>query len=161
MDVVVEKGGAGGETKARCGIVDKAGLARMIASGRVHVEVTAGSATSWDRPAERSYLVRVRRDDLAVIVGWGLSHRSAESLAERLVELLGLGSRAAGSLKAWVVQVSTYAYATPTGPGCKPCHLPSPTAPPQDRALLRLAGGAPTPSPGRRALSPDCADRPA
>ena len=68
----------------------------MVASGRLHVEVTAGSATSWDRPVELSYLVRLRRDDLSVIVGWGLSRRSAESLAERVVELLGLGSPVPG-----------------------------------------------------------------
>ena len=92
----MEKGGAGGETKARCGFVDNEGLARMIAPGRVHVEVTAGSATSWDRPVERSFLVRVRRDELSVIVGWGLSRKSAESLADRLAELLGLGSPVPG-----------------------------------------------------------------
>ena len=62
--------------------------------GQLHVEVTLGSATSWDRPG--SYLVRVGRDDLAVIVGWGLSRRSAESLAERLAELLRLGNPAPG-----------------------------------------------------------------
>lgn len=92
----MEKGGAGGETKAPCGFVDKEGLERIIASGLVHVEVTAGSATSWDRPAERSYLVRLRRDDLVVIVGWGLGRKSAESLAERLTELLGPGNPVPG-----------------------------------------------------------------
>ena len=92
----MEKGGAGGETKAPCGFVDKKGLATMVrpTRGQLHVEVTLGSATSWDRPG--SYLVRVRRDDLAVIVGWGLSRRSAESLAERLAELLRLGNPAPG-----------------------------------------------------------------
>jgi hypothetical protein len=64
----------------------------MVARGQLHVEVTAGSATSWDRPVDRSFLVRVRRDELAVVVGWGLCRMSAESLAERLAELLGLGS---------------------------------------------------------------------
>ena len=68
----------------------------MAAPGRLHVEVTAGSATSWDRPVELSYLVRVRRDDLSVVVGWGLSRQSAESLAERLAELLGLGNPVPG-----------------------------------------------------------------
>jgi len=92
VEVVVEKGGAGGETKAPCGFVDEEALARIDASGRVRVEVTLGSATSWDRPVDRSYLVRVRRGELAVVVGWSLSRRSAESLAERVAELLGLGN---------------------------------------------------------------------
>ena len=91
VDAVVEKGGAGGETKPPCGFVDSEGLARLAGWERLHVEVTGGSATSWDRPVERSYLVRLRRDDLAVIVGWGLGRKSAESLAERLTELLGPG----------------------------------------------------------------------
>ena len=96
MEVAVEKGGAGGETKARCGFVDNEGLARRVGWDGLRIEVTLGSATSWDRPAERSYLVRLRRYDLAVIVGWGLSHKSAESLADRLAELVGLGSPAPG-----------------------------------------------------------------
>jgi hypothetical protein len=50
--------------------------ARTVVRGQLHAEVTLGSATSWDRPVERSYLVRVRRDDVSVVVGWGLSHQS-------------------------------------------------------------------------------------
>ena len=87
--------GAGGEPKPSCGHVDK-GSARRVAWDGLRIEVTLGSATSWDRPLERSYLVRLRRGDLAVIVGWGLSHKSAESLADRLAELLGLGSPVPG-----------------------------------------------------------------
>ena len=88
----------------------------MIAPGRVHVEVTAGSATSWDRPVERSFLVRVRRDELSVIVGWGLSRKSAESLADRAAGAGEPGPRAAGSLKTWAEQVSTYCYPAPASP---------------------------------------------
>lgn len=95
VDVAVEKGGAGGETKAPGAYVDK-GLETMAVWGRLRIEVTPGSATSWDRPVERSYLVRVRRDEFSVVVGWGLSRRSAESLAERLIELLGPGSPVPG-----------------------------------------------------------------
>ena len=62
----------------------------------LRIEVTPGSATSWDWPVDRSYLVRVRRDEFSVVVGWGLSRRSAESLAERLIELLGPGSPVPG-----------------------------------------------------------------
>jgi hypothetical protein len=91
VDVAVEKGGAGGETKAPYGYVDK-GLATVAVWGRLRIEVAPGSATSWDRPVDRSYLVRVRRDELSVVVSWGLSRRSAESLAERLAEVLGVGS---------------------------------------------------------------------
>jgi hypothetical protein len=91
----VEKGGAGGGTKPSCGYGDNT-LASMVASGRLHVEVTLGSATSWDRPVERAYLVRMRRDELSVVLGWGLSRGSAESLAERVAELLGLGSPVPG-----------------------------------------------------------------
>ena len=90
----MEKGGAGGEAKLRCGNVAKEGLASTVLRDRLHVEATLGSATSWDRPVDRSLLVRVRRDGLSVIVGWGLSRRSTESLAERVAELLELESPA-------------------------------------------------------------------
>lgn len=54
----------------------------------VLVEVDIGSASSWDRPPSRSFLVRVRRGDDYVIVAIGLSRVCADSLAERLVRLL-------------------------------------------------------------------------
>ena len=95
MDAAVEKGGAGGETKPSCGHVDK-GSARRVAWDGLRIEVTLGSARSWDRPLKRSYLVRLRHDDLAVIVAWGLSHKSADCVAERLAELLSLGGRLPG-----------------------------------------------------------------
>ena len=95
VDVAVEKGGAGGETKAPGGYVDR-GLETMAVWDRLLIEVTPGSATSWDRPVDRSYLVRVRRDEFSVVVGWGLSRRSAESIAERLIELLGPASPVPG-----------------------------------------------------------------
>jgi hypothetical protein len=94
VDVVVEKGGVGGETQRPWGHVGNKSSARTLARGRLHLEVTLGSATSWDRPVDRCYLVRMCRDDLAVVIGWGLSHSSAESLAERVAELLGLESPA-------------------------------------------------------------------
>ena len=90
MDAVVEEGGAGGGTKQLREFVDRA------ASGPVPVEVTMGSATSWDRPVDRSYFVRMHRGDRAVTVAWGLRLTSAESLAERVVDLLGLAGRPPG-----------------------------------------------------------------
>jgi len=48
-----------------------------------------GSASSRGRPAERSWLVRLRRSDRSVIVAIGLRRPAAERLAAQLVELLG------------------------------------------------------------------------
>ncbi len=56
--------------------------------GPVLVEVDIGSASSWDRPPSRSFLVRVRRGDDYVIITIGLSRPCAGSLAERLAQLL-------------------------------------------------------------------------
>ncbi|MGC8628090.1 MAG: hypothetical protein ACP5VR_11200 [Acidimicrobiales bacterium] len=89
VDAAVQERGPRGKVKRSCTDVGE-GRAKTFGWDRLSVEVTAGSATSWDRPAERSYLVKLCRDELSVIVGWGLSRQSAESLAERLVELLGL-----------------------------------------------------------------------
>lgn len=97
MDVVVEEGGAGGGTKQLREFVDRAASSRPPEP--VQVEVTMGSATSWDRPVDRSYFVRMRRGDRAVTVAWGLRLTSAESLAERVVDLLGLAGRPPGLAK--------------------------------------------------------------
>jgi hypothetical protein len=54
----------------------------------VVVEVDHGSASSWDRPASMAFLVRVHRGEDSLIVAIGLSRDYAESLAERLGNLL-------------------------------------------------------------------------
>jgi hypothetical protein len=57
-------------------------------TGPVVVEVDHGSASSWDRPASMAFLVRVRRGEESLIVAVGLSREYADSLAERLGQLL-------------------------------------------------------------------------
>jgi len=59
-----------------------------VRRGPIIVEVDNGSASSWDRPASMAFLVRVRRDEDSLIVAIGLSRANAESLAERLGQLL-------------------------------------------------------------------------
>ncbi len=59
-----------------------------MSGDRLTVEVDLGSASSWDRPASRAFLVRIRRGDDYVIT-IGLTRASAETLAERLRQLLG------------------------------------------------------------------------
>jgi hypothetical protein len=56
--------------------------------GPVLVEIDTGSAISWDRPPSRCFLVRLRRGDDHLIIPAALSRPSAESLAERLAQLL-------------------------------------------------------------------------
>lgn len=53
------------------------------------VEVDTGSATSWGRPPDRAWLVRLRRADASVILAIGLSRTGADHLAERIAELVG------------------------------------------------------------------------
>jgi hypothetical protein len=55
----------------------------------VTVEVDMGSASSRGRPAERSWLVRLRRSDRSVIVAIGMQRQAADRLAAQLAELLG------------------------------------------------------------------------
>lgn len=57
-------------------------------TGPVVVEVDHGSASSWDRPASTAFLVRVRRGEESLIVAIGLSRENADSLAERLAQLI-------------------------------------------------------------------------
>jgi hypothetical protein len=52
------------------------------------VEVDTGSATSWGRPADRAWLVRLRRGERSVIVAWGLSHASAKRVAEQIIDVV-------------------------------------------------------------------------
>jgi hypothetical protein len=54
----------------------------------ITVEVDMGSATSRGRPAERAWLVRIRRGDRNVIVNTGLRRPHADRLAEQLTDLL-------------------------------------------------------------------------
>jgi hypothetical protein len=53
------------------------------------VEVDTGSASSWGRPPDQAWLVRLRRADRSIIVAIGLSRTAADSLAERITELVG------------------------------------------------------------------------
>jgi hypothetical protein len=55
----------------------------------VGVKVEAGSATSWDRPADQAWLIRLHRGRQSVIVAWGLHREAAERLAARIADLLG------------------------------------------------------------------------
>ncbi|MDQ6836854.1 MAG: hypothetical protein M3137_00560 [Actinomycetota bacterium] len=52
------------------------------------VEVDTGSASSWGRPPDQTWLVRLRRADRSLIVAIGLSRTAADHLAERIAELV-------------------------------------------------------------------------
>lgn len=54
----------------------------------VTVEVDMGSASSRGRLPERSWLVRIRRDERTVIVAIGLPRSGADRLAEQITDLL-------------------------------------------------------------------------
>ncbi len=54
----------------------------------VTVEIDIGSASARGRPPDRVWLVRLRHGDRSVITTIGLSHTSAEHLAEQITELL-------------------------------------------------------------------------
>jgi hypothetical protein len=62
-------------------------------AARVVVEVDYGSTSSKGRPPGRAWLVRLRRDDEAVIVSIGLSFSAAERLAQKIAGLLKLTTR--------------------------------------------------------------------
>jgi hypothetical protein len=62
---------------------------RQAAAAPVTVEVDMGSASSRGRPADQSWLVRMRRGDQSVIVAIGLRRRAADRLAEQIADLLG------------------------------------------------------------------------
>jgi hypothetical protein len=57
----------------------------------VSVEVDMGSATSRGRPAERAWMVRLRRGQSSVIVAVGLRRPAAERLAGQIADLLDTG----------------------------------------------------------------------
>lgn len=48
-----------------------------------------GSASSRGRPAERAWMVRIRRGERSVIVAIGLRGKAADHLAESIAEVLG------------------------------------------------------------------------
>ena len=52
------------------------------------VEVDTGSASTRGRPPDRTWMVRLRRADRSIIVAIGLSRPAADSLAERIAELI-------------------------------------------------------------------------
>ena len=54
----------------------------------VTVEVDMGSASSRGRLPERSWIVRMRREDRSVIVAIGLPRAGADRLAEQIADLL-------------------------------------------------------------------------
>ncbi len=54
----------------------------------VVVEVDLGSASSRGRPAEQSWVVRLRRGQRSVIVAIGLRRHGADRLAEQITDLL-------------------------------------------------------------------------
>jgi hypothetical protein len=60
----------------------------------LQVVAEAGSATSWGRPSERSWLVRLWRAERSVVLATGMTRPAAGHLALRVSELLEAGSTA-------------------------------------------------------------------
>jgi hypothetical protein len=83
----------------------------------VTIEVDTGSASSWGRPPDQTWLVRLRRADRSIIVTIGLSRTAADCLAERITELL---------------------QPDPADPPARPCRPPGQTA--QQPQEVRLTG---------------------
>jgi hypothetical protein len=54
----------------------------------VTVEVDTGSSSARGQPAERTWLIRLRRGDRSVITTIGLTRTSAERLAQQINDLL-------------------------------------------------------------------------
>jgi hypothetical protein len=52
------------------------------------VEIDRGSTSTRGRPAHRTWLVRLRRADRAVILAIGLDHATAQNLTDRIDRLL-------------------------------------------------------------------------
>jgi hypothetical protein len=80
----VEEGGAGGGTKKALVSVDN-----LQQTAPLRIEVEPGSATSWGRAPEHSYLVRLCRGERAVVLAAGMTRAGAEHLAGHARELLG------------------------------------------------------------------------
>jgi hypothetical protein len=61
---------------------------RQSQRGAISVEIDHGSTSSKGRPAGKTWLVRLRRGDEAVIVAIGMTNATAERLAERIRRLV-------------------------------------------------------------------------
>ena len=92
MEVAGEGGpGGGGGQPDRS--VELDGCERVACAGEIDmarsvmVEVDMGSASSWGRPAARSWLVRLGRADRYVVVAIGLSRVAADHLADSIRDL--------------------------------------------------------------------------
>jgi hypothetical protein len=59
----------------------------------ITVEVDRGSASSWGRPLERAWLIRLRRADQSVVVAIGLSRTGAEHLAAHITDVIAPTAR--------------------------------------------------------------------
>jgi hypothetical protein len=59
----------------------------------ITVEVDRGSASSWGRPLERCWLIRLRRADESVVVAIGLSRTGAEHLAAHITDVIAPTAR--------------------------------------------------------------------
>jgi hypothetical protein len=57
-------------------------------SDQLIVEIDRGSTSTRGRPTDRTWLVRLRRADRAVIVAIGLDQASAQHLTDRIDQLL-------------------------------------------------------------------------
>jgi hypothetical protein len=57
-------------------------------TGHLTVEVDLGSVFLGDRPASRSFVVRIRRDEHYEIVASSLTRDNADRIADRLAKLL-------------------------------------------------------------------------
>lgn len=57
----------------------------------VVAEVDLGSASSWGRPPEQAWMVRLRRGDRSVIVAIGLYRHGADRVVAQITELLAPG----------------------------------------------------------------------
>ena len=54
----------------------------------MRAEIDRGSTSAKGRPPDRAWLVRLRRDNHAVIIAIGLARPSAEHLASKINQLL-------------------------------------------------------------------------
>ena len=130
MDVAVEEGGAGGGTKKTLLVVGN-----LQRTAPLRVEVGPGSATSWGRPAESCYLVRLCRDDQAVVLAVGMAKAAVEHLAGRLCDLLAPG---AGSWPPFLGEAAmTTAVSTQSPPA--PLSPSAETVPPAQTCQCRQA----------------------
>ena len=52
------------------------------------VEVDTGSASTWGRPPDQTWVVRLRRNDHSIIIAIGLTRSAADHFAERITEIV-------------------------------------------------------------------------